>query len=224
MTYPEILLPADNRKSIAVEVLEDDDYYLVRYLDGGEYAQLIDPVTERVSPKKIYQSDQSKDLSTFLAGHYEADHVKIVLVGEKSGFFGGYCGPDQTFEAPIHPIDFIINHERGCWNLRIADVSGKHIKVFDRSKRNNTVEYKACCKIEHSPTRCNFWHFSIRWYIPDLDLSSEGIDPDTGEPLPSRSAWKSLKTNARAFLAEFCKVGYPMDPDILPNEHYLKAV
>lgn len=218
-------MPCANRKKIDSNVLKDGDYFLIRYLEANELAKLVNPNSGLIKVKNLHPSDHSLDLSTFLAGYYTEGHIQLELTGDKSTYYGLYCEPDCTPDAPVYEIDFIVNGDRGCWNLKIEDVIGTEIEILERNRKGDVINsWKAICKVEHTPTHSNFWHFSVRWRITGFDVDSDKIDLKTGDPLPSHSAFKSLKNLTRAHLAKFCNVAFPDGPKLVPEVEFKKAI
>ncbi|GAB3414536.1 hypothetical protein [Niabella aquatica] len=57
----------------------------------------------------------------------------------------------------------------------------------------------------HTPTKWNFWHFSIRWHITDKNAFLNDID-DLKE---QKKIIKRLKSEARALIAKFASIEKP---------------
>ncbi|MGE0569419.1 MAG: hypothetical protein AB7O73_15880, partial [Bacteroidia bacterium] len=103
----------------------------------------------------------------------------------------------------IYGSDFQINENRGYWFILISDINGKGIECI-----HNNQTIKAICCIEHTPTKCNFWHFSIRWKIVNFDQFWHNMQ------INGNNWWRKLAHSARSFLKGFAITEEPTKIEI----------
>ncbi len=168
MQYPKHLLPHKDNKTI---VFEDwlQSFFLLRHTPDQD---LIDPDTGKLKFNYIVtQSDHLRDFSTNLLGTYLRADSKIVIRSSKERmlYFNGLWQENEVVEAPKFQEDFEINESRGCFFLCIGELEGQKVPISIADKYTGD----AICKILHTPTRSNFWHFSIRWFTESGDAGSQ---------------------------------------------------
>ncbi|MBK7302893.1 MAG: hypothetical protein IPI90_06495 [Saprospiraceae bacterium] len=184
--YPEILLPGENKCIFCCSL---DEYHLIRFSPPD--VKLTDDVSGHLTDKAIGEpsSTHMPDLSTSLFGIYDTEHTKIEILKTE---LTEYCEPNYQATIPIYSNDFIFDTNRGFWFIRIGEINGKKIEC---THRGETIE--AFCIIEHTPTKCNFWHFSVRWYITGLNDNWHKLE------VKSNNWWKKLAHSARIFIKGF---------------------
>ncbi|MBK6545764.1 MAG: hypothetical protein IPG12_10905 [Saprospiraceae bacterium] len=184
--YPKILLPNKNKCYFCCSI---DDHSLIRYSPPG--VDLKDSVSGHLTDRAIGKpsSTHMPDLSTSLFSIYDTEHTKIEIL--KMGLTS-YCEPNHESELPIYKQDFLIDMNRGYWFVRINEITGKRIEC---THNKQTIE--AICKIEHTPTKCNFWHFSVRWYITNFSKNWHELDTR------GNNWWEKLAHSARIFFKGF---------------------
>ncbi len=162
MIYPHHLLPQYNYKNISY-CDELEQCFLIRhtktkdiYLEG----------TERIDPDKLnFQSDHLSDLSTNLLGIFQLEDIYIQVINNE---LVNLWYPNENIRQPKYGQDFIKNLERGYFIF--------HIKEIERLNSNVKLhEIGLTFKVLHTPTTCNFWHFSVRVFknnieVKDLDI------------------------------------------------------
>lgn len=154
MDYPSNLLPRTNFKTIS---WSDDllPLYLIRHTSTKE---LFLPHTQQVDLDKIeIRSDHLKDLSTNLLGEFKVDDIYIHVTNHC--FFQSWA-EGETIETPLFGKDFQLSVERGCFYFQICDIIAIESIPITFEKLGETLNLKF--HVIHTPTKCNFWHFSIR--------------------------------------------------------------
>ncbi|MEJ6980726.1 hypothetical protein WG906_09720 [Pedobacter sp. P351] len=135
------------------------DHFLIRYADLKEGVPLHDGQSVNVnyicSPK-----EHLIDLSTNLLGHYTEEHIKIMIQKVFSDDFNTYCDPSFPGIAPLYPEQFDFNDQRVYWTVKIEDIVGLEFEFMTGKTKKKIKSY-----VQHTPTKCNFWHFSIRWEV-----------------------------------------------------------
>lgn len=168
MQYPQHLLPSPNYKHIAFgEWLKG--CYLVR---NTQDCNLVDEETGKLKINYIVpQSDHLRDLSTNLLGTFTLNDTRFFLKAadrERQAYFNALWKEGESVEYPIFLQDFDFDEQRGCFFLLIGDLDGLQVPY---QINNGPLKY-ATCRILHTPTRSNFWHFSVRWMTEIGDLGA----------------------------------------------------
>ncbi len=198
--YPIILLPGKHKCHFCCSLIE---HSLIRFTPPG--VELKDSVSGHLTDRAIGKpsSTHMPDLSTSLFGIYDIDHNKIEILNKE---FTKYCVPNYESEIPIYAKDFEINADRGYWFVRINEITGKRIEC---THNKQTIE--AICKIEHTPTKCNFWHFSVRWHITNFNENWHQLDTN------GNNWWEKLAHSARIFIKGFGTTNVPNKIEIAKN-------
>jgi len=174
MTYPEHLLPQSNYKIIS----STDELCLCTLVRHTSSKDLYLLGTEMIDPDKLQiQSNHLKDLSTNILGIFELNDIYISVTN--SSFFELWSLGDIT-EAPLINKDFILNNERGYFLFSINDIKNLKLPLI----QNYTIVFD----VIHTPTKCNFWHFSIRAFSDNIEISELPVSNKQ-----KRMIWKSLK-------------------------------
>jgi hypothetical protein len=197
MSYPQALLPHPSRKQITCDLT---GRYLIRRTDVADPNVLRDANTGLVKDEFICDhSTHLTDLSTSLLGIFTPDHNRIYLTGPNKGHYGGYCLPNELIDpAPQEGQDYVINQDAGFIVIPIDQLNGLKINF-----KREDVELPATCQVEHTSTRWNFWHYSIRWQVPDEFLHD-------APPKELKKGWaKNLLSTARALIATHADTALP---------------
>ncbi len=105
------------------------------------------------------------DYSTNLLGHFAIEHNYLTPCGEqeRKKYFQAYWDFEEAItKRPIFEQDFLFDDRKGIFYLPIQDIL--NIKIpFNRPPKGDQQTLTAV--VDHTPTRSNFWHFSIRWKI-----------------------------------------------------------
>lgn len=197
MSYPQALLPHPSRKQITCDLT---GRYLIRRTGVADPQALRDPNTGLVKDEHICErSSHLTDLSTSLLGIFTPTHNKIYLIGPNKNHFGDYCAPNELIDpVPQEGADYDINQDAGFIVIPIDQLHGLKINF----KREEVV-LSATCQVQHTSTRWNFWHYSIRWQIPDEFLH-------VAPPRELKKGWaKNLLSTARALIATHADTTLP---------------
>ena len=183
MNYPIRLLPKKNYKKINCNI---DEHHLIRHchLSGKDMFNDLGEIKDEV----IGMKNQLPDCSCSLLGVYKFDDIKIEI---KKDSLYEYCSPDfELSDSLIFKKDFDLRTNRGFWCLKVENINKKEVRYDD----NN---FKATCYVLHSPTKCNFWHFSLNWYIDDKGDYWHNLSDN-------KILTRMLKTKVRALLKTKC--------------------
>jgi hypothetical protein len=166
------LLPKVNYKSINCNL---HDCFLIRYIDRVNNTEPIKGDDNQFLLKKLYSpSERIGDLSMSLLGHFklEFNFIKITKEGKLAGY-SDYCAPNFDGKSPLHPEHFVLDENRRFWAMPVKIFK----KLTSTINRNNKI-ITAQCDVKHTPTKINFWHFSICWQIDGQDILT---NPDYDE-------------------------------------------
>lgn len=203
--YPLVLLPCSKRKLITKSL---NGYYLIRHANVLSLESVLD-VTGDISQKHICDpTEQVHDLSTSLLGVFTEDHIFLQPIDSNVKYFIEYCEPDAIVVCPRYKKDFheIRNRQAIIFPIQLFD--GKEV-VFKKDEK----DVRATCRVCHTPTRCNYWHFSLRWEF-------EG---NLSHLLPTTKWRKRLGSSARAFAAKYGTIELPTY-SMLEEVDYKKSV
>lgn len=171
--------------------------YLIR---SAPNADVIDPDTAKVRAKYVNDGSREhlKDYSTNLFGVFTiADAAIRVEKTERKNYLTGLWTPGEVVEPPME-TDFSVFPDHGFFFYSIGEIQD-FPQPFTLSNRPN---YVSQCYIAHTPTRSNFWHFSIRWKIGEQDI----------EEALSENERRNLLGLVRSFLIERAIVNLPDTP------------
>lgn len=198
MNYPTEILPDPNYKLIVCDLSK---HYLIRYTESGERDAIFNSSIQQIKQDAICSPrERMNDLSTSLLGIYEPRHISFELINDGKKTYGGYCNPDEEVIPPIFNEHFTINNNRGFWVVLIEKIQGI---IADYTKPNVDEKFSATCIVMHTPTRGNFWHFSLRWILEDGRFWHEL--PDYG----GKKLRQRLGSETRALIAKFAEVNEP---------------
>jgi|SRR5690606_27610127 len=184
MDYPLTLLPEENRKIIDCDLT---GCCLIRHSHLSNDALLDDL---GLLKNEVIQSKDLPDFSTSLFGIFTLENIKIKVT---NGVYQCYCEPNCNVDTPIFEDDFVCDANRGHWSILVESIHNKKIEYEDQ-------DFSAICHIYHTPMKWNFWHFSVRWYLNDIE------DYWHNNPgYQTKSIRKKLVFEARSLIKKFGK-------------------
>lgn len=201
MVYPDYLLPQNYYKKIDSDL---SDLCLLRHshLPQEELLDNIGKLKNEVIA--VGGLEKFPDYSTILFGVYNVEDIKLKIINDD---YNDYCKPNTVVKAPSYKKDFIVDDSRGFWSVMIEKINNKKIKY-------NNDEFSATCHIFHTPTKSNFWHFSIHWYIEDI----MGYWHENKE-FQTVSIRKKLKSEVRGLFKQYGKP-FIVSDNIIDAVHY----
>ena len=158
MDYPQHLLPRSNYKKIEYNN-ELNKCSLVRHTNAPNI--FMEGTKDVNADVILFQSDHLRDLSTNLLGIFKIEDVYIEILNKD---FINNWESEQTIVVPQFTQDFTINRDRSYFVLNIDD-------ILELNSSEQLAEKGLTIKILHTPTKCNFWHFSIRVYKNNTEVS-----------------------------------------------------
>lgn len=211
MNYPTEILPNENYKLITCDL---SNFYLIRHTPSNNPNDLWDNESSQIQQKAICTpSEQIEDLSTSLLGVYDFKHLPIELTTQGVLEFSQYCQPNETIIPPIFNLHYVLNENRGFWVVLIGEIQDQRA---DFTFGDIEGKFQAICKVIHTPAKWNFWHFSIRWFLPDKNLFLNEMDDDKIK----RRYKRRLSGEARALIARFADISEPDDYSIQPDCYF----
>lgn len=184
MYYPSRLLPQRCFKLIHWnESLRNS--YLIHYTDTKDF---IDPNTGKLKISLVVRhTDHLRDYSNNLLGIFLIDDIYWGSAKESpmKRYYDAEWEVGKDVDAPSFPDQFIRYEERGYFFLKVSDCHYQTVLFNDNTMVSPT------CKLLHTPTNANFWHFSLRWFIDGKELENwtDGFK-------------RRMKTSAKAFIVE----------------------
>lgn len=156
MNYPTVLLPKQKFKIIQEDL---SGYCVLRKIPQGRLPEDTDALPD-AEVLGIETASDCFDYSTNLPGHYRIEHNKLALIGPNRKYFRTYWQAGDV-EAPVFGEDFNDLDPLDCIYLPIGKIHRKIKHPFKRGEKMSDEYAEAV--VLHTPTNCNFWHFSIRW-------------------------------------------------------------
>lgn len=201
--YPLNLLPKESFKNIQFDHVAEIRLLLVRVTSNKN---ILDENGQIHSEHICIQTDHLKDYSTNLFGVYNEEHVAIEWLktdNVKSSDFFDIWENRSICQEPILNVHFCINQEQGLFFLKTSDFHNKEVK-------HTTSQDIFSSKVIHTPTKSNFWHCSIRWYINGVDSVEK-----------TKSQRRSIHTIARTMISIKGKTEINIsDYSVLSPEYY----
>jgi hypothetical protein len=187
-SYPDYLLPKPHFKVIQnIELLKKG--VLIHYTDSKDNRDLEGFLRE---DSVVRHRNHIRDYSNNLLGIFEIEDIFIdITVSERKDYFISPWDLQEVVEAPIYDEDFIINNDRGYFFLNIKEIHNKEIHYEDNDPK---LSLTAICKVLHTPTKSNFWHFSLRWY------TDQGLDINDLEQKQKKGLQRRILTAAKSLI------------------------
>lgn len=202
MDYPLALLPKENHKIIDCDLT---GCCLIRHSHLPN-VDLLDNLG--LLKNEVIQSKDLPDFSTSLFGIFTLEDIKIKVT---NGAYQCYCQPNCIVDTPIFEDDFEYDSNRGHWSILFDSIHNQKIEYADQ-------DFTAICQIHHTPMKWNFWHFSVQWYINDInDFWHNNLEYQTP------AIRKKLAFEARGLIKKFGKAAVISDKKIKEN-CYTQAV
>lgn len=180
--YPARLLPKSNYRFIPTESLHNNGLVLIRHIESSqtlfyEGTNIIDPVCIHI------QSDHLRDLSNNLLGVFRVEDTHLGIVKEYSNeFTANWDGVSDCIAPEKH--QFFVDNDRGYYFIPLDKILGLSIP----GSQDGTEIYRFIAL--HTPTKCNFWHISIR--VINSQGEEIGTSNNIGEKKKKR-IWKTVR-------------------------------
>ena len=207
MLYPAHLLPQPNYRIIKWRD-ELRQCFLLRSVPSADF---IDSDTGKIRAKYVNDGSREhlKDYSTNLLGIFQPPDAAIQLEKSERKSYLTETWPEGETVVPPMENDFAVRQEYGCFYYQIGALQG-FPQPFSTA---NQPDYVGNCYIIHTPTRANFWHFSVRWKIGEQDI----------EQALTESQRKNLLGLVRSFLIERAVISLPENAPMQITESWYTA-
>lgn len=183
--YPERLLPKSNYCIVDADVLmSQHGLWLIRRIDSDKVTFLGNTKTLNPDCIKI-QSDHLRDLSNNLLGVF---CIEDIFYGIEKPVNDLYCTIWDGIEECVIPSvgHYFRDDKRGFYFIPV-DMLLKDEVPFKNLMDGKSESFHF--KILHTPTKCNYWHISIRVYDPN---NNEVSSMNIGKGKRNR-IWKSVR-------------------------------
>jgi hypothetical protein len=164
-------------------------------------------------PDEILCSENRElfDYSTNLLGHFLPEDNHITLIGDNKKYFYAYWNFTEEVILPVFQQDFEFDSNRRFFFLPIRRI---HQKIrLPMPSPPKKVDETLTAHVIHTPTRSNFWHFSICW-----------ADKNGKFEKYKGSDWqKRICSTMRHTLQELIMFDLTNEVTSLPESHYVKG-
>lgn len=178
--YPKHIIPYPQYNLIEqTEMLSHSGLVLIRHVESDEVCRIENSNILHPDCIKI-QSDHLRDLSNNLLGVFKVGDICYGIVKEHRQ---AYCSPWECGSMGLAPTNdkCFKDINRGYYFIPVNDLLKCYLPK---------VEEQQChFMIFHTPTKCNFWHISIR-LLNDKNQEISTIDLSTKK---KHKIWKSAK-------------------------------
>lgn len=152
--YPEHILPCPQYHLIEQkDLLSHPDLVLIRHIESDK-VQWMDNNSKILHPDSIkIQSDHLRDLSNNLLGIFKVDDI---FYGINKEYRSSYCELWEENTNGLMPThkEYFKDNNRGYYFISIKTLVKYNLPEVENQKCHFMVF--------HTPTKCNFWHISIR--------------------------------------------------------------
>ncbi|MCB0645213.1 MAG: hypothetical protein KDC49_01030 [Saprospiraceae bacterium] len=161
MIYPDELLPKKQYKYIDTDL---KNHHLIRTVST------IDCLDENgfVGIEYIASPRHNlSNLSVHILSVFDYKHLPIVICGDRKAFLISDCDDFSEDANLVFGEDFILQETNWFWILRVGDLQDNYQCEI------KGIVYQFAPTVIHCPTRCNFWHYEIRWTILNSSFSQQ---------------------------------------------------
>lgn len=204
--YPVHLLPKPTYHIIQNSDLTSlSGLVLIRHIESDEVQKIEN--TNMIHPDCIkIQSDHLRDLSNNLLGIFKEDDIYYRI---KKEHINQYCALWTENTNGLMPSNkkCVRDNDRGYYYIIVDTLLESVIEIDNKSYHFILL---------HTPTKCNFWHISIRLVNENgLEISTLNINDKQ-----KRKIWKS----ARDFLIlDIIKYNEIISYNTIPMQYYLNT-
>lgn len=185
LEYPDRLIPKSHYTIMdSVTLMSQKGLCLIRHVDS-EQATFIGN-TKTLNPDCIkIQSGHMRDLSNNLLGIFQ---IEDVYWGVEKSVNGVYCSPWNGSEQCTIPSEghYFRDENRGYYFIPVDNLLSENIDIINIT--DNTAD-SFHFKILHTPTKCNYWHISIRVY----DSNNQEVSSLETSKRKKERIWKAVK-------------------------------
>ena len=163
-----------------------------------------------VNPAAVVEPRKNvDDLSTNHYGHSLEEDLCIKIIGEKRDWWLADWSEGQAVGIPQLNSDYETVDERYPIYWSAQKLNSKLVPINSEQGEDRSVR----CRVQHTPKRWNFWHFSICWQ------NTQGVLLHRDHPEFSRP----MQTAARKLLCDNLLENAPM-PRLFATEVYCSSI
>lgn len=179
VSYPMRLLPKDDFvKDFNKHLANFNDFYLLHTAEKSEVLYdkqyLIRNIKDHFIPKRFMSG-----MSMNLVSIYRRNDSRFVVEFKANPLAKDEWNAMNGAIIPKKQLKY--NKRVGYFGFKISDILSikKQMPLKDRDGKNEET-YEISTRIEHKPTRCNFWHFEIYLYATCITKNNgpEGKVPE----------------------------------------------
>ena len=185
--YPIEILPGLTKK-----IITEKSGILTRFTDIYPISDEFGIKLQAITANRVRDMP---DLSCSLLGIYKEEFNSFKIINPA---LIDYCEPNENVNVPIENEDFIKVENRKSY---FFDVEKIH-KVEVNYKKDN-IDLKAICKVNHTPTKCNYWHFSLNWF---LSAENEYWHKLSDEIKKSNWSKERLSKETRSIVRQYARI------------------
>jgi len=134
-------------------------YFLCRTINDSRLVALVNGMYS--DEMLCAENKELFDYSTNLLGVFLPQDSKIVLIGDNRKHFYAYWDFAEEVSIPVFGQDFEIDEHRDCFFFPVSSLHQKIRVPFQRPPKDSDEILTA--HVVHTPTRSNYWHFSVCW-------------------------------------------------------------
>jgi|GEM_PF-1015612 len=189
MEYPQDLLPKIGYRRIESENGELTGFYLMRSTNNPD---IFDKSTEKLKDEFLEEQGQEYRFFTWSCNLYNCfDIVHIPFKVHNKDLTNCEWDFESEVDIPLINKDFEIDEFFGQYFILIDDL---FINTQIPHNKAKVVNPYAKPFVYHSPNKCNFWHFELKWKDQDGVIINR-----------NKSEWKNnLLSTMKSFLRESC--------------------
>jgi len=139
------------------------DRYLIHFTDTKDNRDEDGDLKVECVVREV--TEHLKDYSNNLIGVFQVDDIywELTRVPKRDYYLSPWV-EGELVDTPQVPDEAIRNEDRGYFFLNIGRLHNTVVK-FENADIESTV-----CTVIHTPTKSNFWHFSIRWTFNGVEI------------------------------------------------------
>ena len=206
MSYPNKLLPKRYFKLLESDKLKDKNLLLIRSTPDKD---ILDNLGQIKTKAIASPTSNIIGYSINLLGVFRIKHSKIEINKVVRSLYTSNWSPPQDFLRPKKNENRIIK-EKGFFTLKFEKI---HNYPYPITHPNTGISYNFLCKLEHKPTKSNYWHFELHWF----DENGERVIVEKGK---IRGVPKMISSSMREMFKMVGKVNKPKKIKKLSVKYY----
>lgn len=202
MGYPQKLLPKKKYTFINRHIDYLNKLYLVRHIPSN--AKKPNP---SISISELGRTAQLPQYSLNLLGIFKVKHSKIRIDPKVTGKYSDYWSSGDIAARPRWN-EIRLDSDRGAIFFKFSIVND-----YPYSTCLGSTKYQFTLCLRHKPTKCNFWHFEIKWFDV-INKKEVEVEKNSKGQLKIRNVPKSISTLMRTL---YTQIGDKEKPKKIPK-------